>query len=114
MLAWALIINNLGRRRYPIYWWLPESFLVSSNLNEMDETEEDNLRELEEGELRKAEDGGRTAEGLLMECIEGEGGSEKELQNSNVDGREEPEIGIEEPAGANMDAGDRERAEGRA
>jgi CBS-domain-containing membrane protein len=21
MLGWALIINNLGRRRYPVYWW---------------------------------------------------------------------------------------------
>jgi CBS-domain-containing membrane protein len=23
MLGWALIINNLGRRRYPTYWWSP-------------------------------------------------------------------------------------------
>jgi CBS-domain-containing membrane protein len=21
MLGWALIINNLGRRRYPLHWW---------------------------------------------------------------------------------------------
>jgi 4-amino-4-deoxy-L-arabinose transferase-like glycosyltransferase len=23
MLGWALVINNLGRRRYPMYWWSP-------------------------------------------------------------------------------------------
>lgn len=96
MLAWALINHNLGRRRCPIYWWLPESFLISSDLNEMDETEEDKVRELEADELRKAEDGGWTAGNLLMERREGEGGSEKELENSKVDGREEPEVGIEE------------------
>lgn len=28
MLGWALIINNLGRRRYPLHWWSPESVFV--------------------------------------------------------------------------------------
>lgn len=65
----------------------------------MDETEEDKVRELEADELRKAEDGGWTAGNLLMERREGEGGSEKELENSEVDGREEPEVGIEEQPG---------------
>lgn len=54
------------------------------------------MRELEADELRKAEDGGWTVGNLLMERREGEGGSEKELENSKVDGREEPEVGIEE------------------
>ncbi|WWC65409.1 uncharacterized protein I303_108027 [Kwoniella dejecticola CBS 10117] len=25
LLGWALVINNLGRRRYPVYWWTPPS-----------------------------------------------------------------------------------------
>jgi len=29
MLGWALIINNLGRRRYPLYWWAPGQTFVS-------------------------------------------------------------------------------------
>lgn len=29
MLGWALVINNLGRRRYPIYWWAPGQTFVS-------------------------------------------------------------------------------------
>jgi hypothetical protein len=24
MLGWALLINNVGRRRYPAYWWAPD------------------------------------------------------------------------------------------
>lgn len=30
MLGWALIINNLGRRRYPVYWWRPGKVFVSA------------------------------------------------------------------------------------
>jgi hypothetical protein len=29
MLGWALIINNLGRRRYPVYWLSPTFALVT-------------------------------------------------------------------------------------
>lgn len=30
MLGWAMIINNLGRRRYPVYWWRPGKVFVSA------------------------------------------------------------------------------------
>ena len=71
MLGWACIINNLCRRRYPIYWWSPESNWLQGG----DDTEkEENLKTLEEGKMRRYEDGGRNPEGLLEERLEGEGG----------------------------------------
>lgn len=73
-----------------------------------------NLREYAGGELRKAEDRGRTAEGLLMERLEGESGSEKVLENAKIDWREERNAGTAEAAWATKTAGDKERAEGRA
>lgn len=30
MLGWALIINNVGRRRYPVFWWKPGKVFVSA------------------------------------------------------------------------------------
>ena len=79
----------------------------------MDPSEEDELKDLEEGVLRKAEDGGRTSEGLLMERIEGEGGSNRDVEKAaDPGGREEPEVAVEEPAGKNMDPRDRALAEG--
>jgi hypothetical protein len=42
MLGWALVINNLGRRRYPMYWWNPgERFLeaVEKEVKELEEEE---------------------------------------------------------------------------
>ncbi|WRT70484.1 uncharacterized protein IL334_007482 [Kwoniella shivajii] len=73
IIGWALIINNLGRRRYPIYWWSPESTFVVPSADRARESDELASKTLEEGQLRRAEDGGRTAEGMLMERIEGEG-----------------------------------------
>ena len=56
MLGWAMIVNNLGRRRYPVYWWSLHASLVS---NESETLEEKKLADLEEGALREAEDEGR-------------------------------------------------------
>ncbi len=53
MFGWALIINNIGRHRYPIYWWLPESILVSSAANAMEAKDEVELKDLEEGKVAK-------------------------------------------------------------
>jgi CBS-domain-containing membrane protein len=42
MLGWALLINNLGRRRYPMYWWNPgETFLkaVEKEVKDLEEEE---------------------------------------------------------------------------
>lgn len=30
MLGWALIVNNIGRRRYPVFWWKPGKVFVSA------------------------------------------------------------------------------------
>jgi CBS-domain-containing membrane protein len=40
MLAWALVINNVGRRRYPMYWWSPGKTLVEAVEEEVKELEE--------------------------------------------------------------------------
>lgn len=50
MLGWALIINNLGRRRYPIYWWEPESRWVAPASKEEEMSDERDLRRIEQGE----------------------------------------------------------------
>lgn len=49
MLGWALIINNLGRRRYPLHWWAPGPTFVRDPNEEHDEP----LREVEEGEIER-------------------------------------------------------------
>ena len=56
MFGCACIINNLGRRRYPIYWWSPESNWIQGGDNE---EEQENLKTLEEGKMRKYEHGGK-------------------------------------------------------
>jgi HPP family len=64
MLAWAMIVNNLGRRRYPEYWWTAKSSLVR---DAPESSEQQILEKLEEGVLREAEDGGRGPEALYMD-----------------------------------------------
>lgn len=51
MLAWALIINNVGRRRYPLHWWAPGETFVrhDSDLEKAEEQRE----EIEEGDLER-------------------------------------------------------------
>ena len=49
MLGWALIVNNLGRRRYPIYWWSPGVTFVSTSAAKDAEMRKDELMEVEEG-----------------------------------------------------------------
>ena len=56
MLGWALIINNLGRRRYPTFWWEPESRWVAKKVDES-VAREDEVRAMEEGERNRGEDG---------------------------------------------------------
>jgi len=49
MLGWALIINNLGRRRYPMYWWAPGQTLVSATKAERRKRQMNELRNIEAG-----------------------------------------------------------------
>lgn len=109
MLGWALIINNVGRRRYPIYWWSPGSSLVRNAVDE----EELALKELEEARLRKYEDQGRTPEGLLLERIEGGGGDMSEVERATSQtGRDVPFRVARRDTEGPMSPSDRERAQG--
>lgn len=51
MLGWALFINNLGRRRYPLHWWAPGPTFVRDPVEHDDES----LRQVEEGEIQREE-----------------------------------------------------------
>ncbi|KAK5129902.1 hypothetical protein LTR08_002738 [Meristemomyces frigidus] len=60
MLGWALIINNLGRRRYPMHWWAPGVCFVREPDTEPEEAKQEAVndarvrREIrEEGMLRR-------------------------------------------------------------
>jgi CBS-domain-containing membrane protein len=62
MLGWALFINNLGRRRYPVYWWQPESIWIAKKVDE-NPAREDEVLAMEEGGLRREEDEVETSNG---------------------------------------------------
>ena len=79
----------------------------------MDQREEEYLKNLEDGVLRRAGDGGRTSEGLLMKRMEGEGGSNRDIEKAeDPGGYDEGEVVIDESANDEMDEGDKDRAEG--
>ena len=59
MLGWALIINNVGRRCYPLYWWAPGPTFVMNPVEEP----KGSLRKAEEGETEREQ----TDEGNLAE-----------------------------------------------
>lgn len=67
MLGWACLIDNLGRRRYTLYWWSPSSTWVRG---EDSNEKEEHLKTLEEGKMRSYEDGGRLPVDLLEERLE--------------------------------------------
>lgn len=85
MLGWALIINNLGRRRYPIYWWSPDSTMVvrsttaNSEQDRMLEKTITRLRTLEAQLSRGLVDGGPTSEGLAMARTVQDGGQTSDV-----------------------------------
>ncbi|WWC92117.1 uncharacterized protein L201_007071 [Kwoniella dendrophila CBS 6074] len=159
--GFALIINNLGRRRYPIYWWTPQRFFVKPDLEEGQDLNENNnnninnnlernksnksnrshdrpilirsreseelaLKTLEENNLRKLEDGGRTHEALLIDRLQGKGGSINDIKNAsdgihqNINDRDEETRdpssphwkSVHEPLGKVLSRQDRSRAEG--
>lgn len=62
MLGWALIINNLGRRRYPLHWWAPGvTFVYTPDMEEKND-EEAQEEEVEEGALRVESNPGSPSE----------------------------------------------------
>lgn len=92
MLGWAVIINNVGRRRYPLHWWAPGATFVRVEEDlELEKAEEGEIKreEMEEGELeresttaaseRLSGDGGkfpealqRTSRGMRRESVQAE------------------------------------------
>lgn len=54
MLGWAVIINNVGHRRYPVFWWKAGKVFVSATKVEKRMGNQRELREIESG-LRSAE-----------------------------------------------------------
>lgn len=75
MLGWALIINNLGRRRYPIFWWHPESKFLRPIAREEEEREEADLQRMESGRERDPEIGSLASREEIFERLEGEEGN---------------------------------------
>lgn len=82
MFGWALIINNPGRRRYPQYWWAPERTFVLDQSTAPRPDEEIAIATSRENPMRQAEDGGRTAEALKQERLQGFGGDQGELEGA--------------------------------
>lgn len=94
MLGWALVINNLGRRRYPLHWWAAgNTFVLDPN---EDENEEATPRQLEDGEAKREsrEEGslGRERQGSEAEVIKAE---EPERRGSRSRGRSAPDDDVD-------------------
>lgn len=83
MLAWALVVNNLGRRRYPQYWWAAKrTFIIDPDTPGVREDEEIAIATGQENPMRRAEDGGRTEEALKVERMAGEGGKREDMNQA--------------------------------
>ena len=54
MLDWALVLNNLGRRRYPLHWAAGATFM-----RELEDNKEKTLSKIEEEKKRKGKKGRR-------------------------------------------------------
>lgn len=93
MQAWALMINNIGRRRYPVYWFHPTHTLVK--LDVAPDDEEKGLQTLQDNPKRAAEDGGRNQEVMLEQRLQGEGsaGEDDGVGDGSRDNRAVPVFG---------------------
>jgi hypothetical protein len=77
MLGWALIINNLGRRRYPVYWWAAgKTFVADKPLAD----EKERARE-----LREVEAGLGPTEGANFDPANDEGKGSKDTMSGRRD-----------------------------
>ncbi|ADV22188.1 HPP family protein [Cryptococcus gattii E566] len=85
MQGWAFIINNLGRRRYPVYWWSPAQVFVRPEVSKQEDDEEIALETLQEGPFRR---GSRQYEFYTNSSGQ---------SDITVAGAEGPEIGVPEP-----------------
>ena len=50
MLGWAMVVNNLGRRRYPMHWWAPgTTFIRQPDI----EPQQEQMQAMEEARLHR-------------------------------------------------------------
>lgn len=75
MLGWALIINNLGRRRYPTFWWHPNQVFVAPAPQTEEIKEERDLERIEEGASPQESRGADVPEEELFQRLENEEGN---------------------------------------
>jgi hypothetical protein len=87
MFGWAMLVNNLGRRRYPQYWWTPARNFVVENAPAPSEDEEMAIATSTENPARAAEGGSRTRETFQQERLQGIGGDSRDLHDAVVRGR---------------------------
>lgn len=83
MFAWAMLINNLGRRRYPQHWWKPERTFVRDQSTAPKPDEEIVIATSRANPTRQAEDNGRTGETLQPERMQGVSGDEGDLNGDD-------------------------------
>jgi len=62
MLGWALLINNVGRKRYPVYWWAPGQTFVKEAEKELKDLEAG----IQEKDLYRGDDGEVLGEDLAL------------------------------------------------
>jgi CBS-domain-containing membrane protein len=62
MLGWALLINNVGRKRYPVYWWAPGQTFVREAEKELKDLEAG----IQEKDLYRGDDGEVLGEDLVL------------------------------------------------
>lgn len=79
MLGWAIIINNLGRRRYPLHWWASGRTFVVNPAIEHDEA----MRATEEAEERREEEEEEGEMALENEETESKRGSRRGSRGSH-------------------------------
>lgn len=77
MLGWALVINNLGRRRYPLHWWAPgRTFVIDP-----EEVHDESLRQMENTDVEREE---REEGDLALESDEFESKFSERRENSAI------------------------------
>lgn len=89
MLGWALLVNNLGRRRYPVYWWNDENSMVrqGDGKNDLCDLEKE-LRGVESDDLEHAVygcTGPDSTSDHLSDITDREGGDNSSDRHTNPD-----------------------------
>ena len=87
MMLWGVLWMNLGRRRYPVYWWSPKPCFVKSP-SQVAAEKEALEREKKAGTMERAEEGVWTGGENAMERGESEGRTADEAKAEAERGRQ--------------------------